>query len=141
MALEITLGEIKAYLLDEADFNRSWADGRRGGPTPPAIEYATRRNAHAEKLESWAAAISEMIESLQRRAPAPASSTEAVQYRLLDRGRDTIQADDEFLREDGVTWVKDPAGVFVGCTYQGDILLPARRAIEAAHGITKGDGT
>jgi len=56
-------------------------------------------------------------------------------YRLLERGRDRIQAADEFLREDGVTWRTDPSGIFVGCVYEGNILLPARRAVEAAPSI------
>ena len=74
------------------------------------------------------------LDAVRRAQPAPAASP-APAYRLLERGRDTIQADDEFLREDGVTWRKDPSGIFVGCTYEGNILLPARRAITAAHGI------
>lgn len=57
-------------------------------------------------------------------------------YRLLVRGVDTIEADDEFLRDDAKTWATNPNGVFVGMTYQGNALLPARRAIERAHGIT-----
>lgn len=62
---------------------------------------------------------------------AQADAQDAEQYRLLQRGQDTIQADDEFLREDGVTWRKDPSGIFVGAIYEGNILLPARRAIAA----------
>ncbi|RQO83580.1 hypothetical protein DBV10_04220 [Acidovorax sp. FJL06] len=59
-------------------------------------------------------------------------------YRLLQRGRDTIQADDEFLREDGVTWCNDPSGIFVGIIYEGNILLPARRAIAPKDGDQHG---
>lgn len=62
--------------------------------------------------------------------PTQAQAGAVPQYRLLVRGQDTIQADDEFLREDGVTWRQDPSGIFVGCMYEGTILLPARRAIK-----------
>ncbi len=50
-------------------------------------------------------------------------------YRLLQRGVDTIQASDEFLADDGVTWEAVGRGIFVGMTYIGG-MLPARRAIE-----------
>ena len=69
---------------------------------------------------------------------AQAQAGAAPRYRLLVRGQDTIQADDEFLREDGATWLKDPSGIFVGCMYEGTIFLPARRAIDEAHGIKGG---
>ena len=62
--------------------------------------------------------------------PTHAQAGAVPQYRLLVRGRDTIQADDEFLREDGVTWRKDQSRIFVGCMYEGTILLPARRVIK-----------
>ena len=69
---------------------------------------------------------------------AQAQAGAVPRYRLLVRGQDTIQADDEFLREDGATWLKDPSGIFVGCMYEGTIFLPARRAIDEAHGIKGG---
>ncbi|MBV7457361.1 Lar family restriction alleviation protein [Acidovorax sp. sif1233] len=74
------------------------------------------------------------IAAWNRRAPTTTQEP-VVHYRLLVRGQDRIQASDEFLREDGVTWRTDPSGIFVGCVYEGNILLPARRPIEAAHGI------
>ena len=70
--------------------------------------------------------------------PTQAQAGAVPRYRLLVRGQDTIQADDEFLREDGATWLKDPSGIFVGCMYEGTIFLPARRAIDEAHGIEGG---
>ena len=79
-------------------------------------------------------AIAGIIERRLWALPSPqaqADARDAEQYRLLLRGQDTIQADDEFLREDGVTWRKDPSGIFVGIIYEGNILLPARRAIAA----------
>ena len=50
------LAEVRAYLAEEADFNRSWTDGRRGSKTPrPA--YVQRRIELAEQREAWCAAI------------------------------------------------------------------------------------
>ena len=50
--------EAARYLREEADFNRSWTDGRRGSPPPsPRSGYATRRIELAEERESWALAI------------------------------------------------------------------------------------
>lgn len=65
-------------------------------------------------------------------AEAPRSLAAQERYRLLVRGVDTIQAGDEFLQDDAVTWQPDPNGIFVGMTYVGNVLLPARRAIEPA---------
>ena len=62
--------------------------------------------------------------------PTQAQAGAVPQYRLLVRGRDTIQADDEFLSEDGVTWRKDQSRIFFGCMYESPILLPARRVIK-----------
>ena len=58
----------------------------------------------------------------------PAGASPA--YRLLQRDIDTVQADDEFLRDDAVTWQADPQGIFVGMAYMSNVLRPARRAIE-----------
>lgn len=63
---------------------------------------------------------------------ASARAVPESRYRLLERGVDTIQPGDEFLQDDGVTWRQDPNGLFVGMTYHGNALLPARRAIAAA---------
>jgi hypothetical protein len=62
-------------------------------------------------------------------APRPPAAKD--RYRLLVRGVDTIQAEDEFLQDDAVTWQPDTNGIFVGMTYVGNVLLPARRAIKA----------
>ena len=45
-----------AYLREEADFNRSWADGRRGQPLDTPA-YKARRIEAAEEREAWAEAI------------------------------------------------------------------------------------
>ena len=70
---------------------------------------------------------------------AAASPTPPAQqkYRLLERGVDVIEPTDEFLQEDGVSWVTYSIGIVVGMTYRGSVLLPARRplGIETAHGI------
>lgn len=86
---------------------RQWACGCHGSST---FEYSTE-----QAIISW-----------NRRAPAAPHK----RYRLLVRSVDTIQAGDEFLQDDAVTWQPDPNGTFVGMTYVGNVLLPARRAIE-----------
>lgn len=62
---------------------------------------------------------------------------EPASYRMLT-AQDTIEPQDEFLREDCITWAIDPAGVFVGARYQpGSALRVARRRLP---GITKEPG-
>lgn len=63
-------------------------------------------------------------------AAAPSPPAAQKRYRLLVRNVDTIQADDEFLRDADSTWRIDPCGIFVGMPYMSNVLLPARRAIE-----------
>lgn len=58
--------------------------------------------------------------------------TEQRTYRLLQAGIDKIEAADEFLSDDTNTWAVDPNGIFVGVTYMGNVLRPARRAIISA---------
>jgi hypothetical protein len=48
--------EAAAYLREEADFNRSWTDGRRN-PGTRDEEYMARRIEIAVRREQWAAAI------------------------------------------------------------------------------------
>lgn len=47
-----------AHLREEADFARSWVDGRR---PDHGEEYKAVRLAHAEKLERWIAAIERLV--------------------------------------------------------------------------------
>lgn len=56
-----------AYLRTEADFNRSWADGRRGADRNFPEAYKARRRELAEERERWADAI----ERLARSSAAP----------------------------------------------------------------------
>ncbi|MEG0002631.1 MAG: hypothetical protein RR928_18505 [Comamonas sp.] len=63
-------------------------------------------------------------------AAAPRPPAAQKHYRLLQRNVDTIQADDEFLRDDAATWKTDPKGIFVGMPYMSNVPRPARRAIE-----------
>lgn len=49
-----------AYLRLEADFNRSWTDGRRGQPLDTPA-YKARRIEAAEERERWAAAIESLV--------------------------------------------------------------------------------
>lgn len=76
------------------------------------------------------AGIPERYAALLAAAPRPPAAQK--RYRLLERGIDTIQADDEFLRDADSTWRIDPQGIFVGMPYMSNVLLPARRAIETA---------
>lgn len=76
------------------------------------------------------------VRYLYAAAPRPPAAQECKPqaYRLLERGVDTIQADDEFLCDDVATWQAVGRGIFVGMVYLGG-MLPARRAIEAVQGI------
>ena len=49
------------YLRDEADFNRSWIDGRRGGCHAPG--YIERRKELADERDAWADAIEKLVAS------------------------------------------------------------------------------
>lgn len=62
-----TLRALVAYLREEADFNRSWTDGRRGGPANPRDEYVNRRLELAARSDGWA----DQVEALLVAAPSP----------------------------------------------------------------------
>lgn len=47
------------YLRDEADYNRSWVDGRRGDVRDQ--RYVERRTAVANEREAWADAIEQLV--------------------------------------------------------------------------------
>lgn len=51
--------EAAAYLREEADFNRSWTDGRRRFSESPG--YIARRLELAEQREAWAMAIEALV--------------------------------------------------------------------------------
>jgi hypothetical protein len=65
------IAELVAYLRDEADFNLSWTDGRRGEPREPA--YVARRMELARQRDRWADAVCALASSGP--APCPASVT------------------------------------------------------------------
>lgn len=52
-----SLAEAEQYLRAEADFNRSWTDGRRGADQNPSAEYIARRLELARQRDEWADAI------------------------------------------------------------------------------------
>ncbi len=52
------------YLREEADFNRSWTDGRRGAGKQTK-EYIARRIELAEERERWADAIEKLVNKLE----------------------------------------------------------------------------
>lgn len=58
------LAELKKHLEEEADFNRSWTDGRRGAHKVSSqdSDYIARRIALAEKREMWAKDVGSMID-------------------------------------------------------------------------------
>lgn len=58
-----------------------------------------------------------------------ATAGAAPAYRLLQPGVDTIQATDEVLADDVVTWKAVGRGIFAGMTYIG-AMLPVRRALK-----------
>lgn len=49
------------HLRDEADFNLSWTDGRRGGPARPVEDYIKRRLEAAGERTAWADGIEALL--------------------------------------------------------------------------------
>lgn len=79
---------------------------------------------------------------VQHKAAAPQAEPqperEPLSYRLLT-ALDTIQADDEFLQEDCISWAIDANAVFAGARYQpGSCFRVARRKL-AGIGTKGGD--
>lgn len=72
-----------------------------------------------------------LLDAQPAEVPVPMTMTE--QWRLLNSG-DQIQAGDECLQDDCVTWLP-LAGWEVGMTYNPHVLVPMRRRVEA-FGIT-----
>lgn len=63
--------EAAEHLREEADFNRSWIDGRKhvdpkGNLVRDFDGYVERRKEVAEQRESWANAIDELIAKFQK---------------------------------------------------------------------------
>lgn len=54
-----TLRAAAAYLREEADFNRSWVDGRRNARGTDTDGYVARRLELAAERDAWAEAIEE----------------------------------------------------------------------------------
>lgn len=89
---------------------------------PCAVEHVRMVLAAPQEWEGYE------VRCLYVAAPLPPAAQK--RYRLLVRNVDTIQANDEFLRDADSTWQIDPQGIFVGMPYMSNVLLPARRAIE-----------
>ncbi|MNY88255.1 hypothetical protein D3C78_45110 [compost metagenome] len=91
----------------------------------------------ADELNRMHARILELEQGkcLHQIAEPAAQGLDAQQYRLIDHG-ELIEAGDEFLMDDFMTWEIDPKGIFVG-TPLGIAFRPARRAIaaQAKHGV------
>jgi hypothetical protein len=62
------LAALVAHLREEADFNRSWTDGRRGAAPSPA--YVARRLELATERDRWADAVRALIEEVEPAAEA-----------------------------------------------------------------------
>jgi hypothetical protein len=54
MTMPNPAAEVVAYLREEADFNRSWTDGRRGPPFGADAGYIARRKELANQRDNWA---------------------------------------------------------------------------------------
>jgi len=61
-----------AYLREEADFNRSWTDSRRGGPANPREKYVKRWLELAARSDGWA----DQVEALLVASPSPQGEAE-----------------------------------------------------------------
>ena len=55
------LQQLITYLRAEADFNRSWTDGRRGVPFANDETYKQRRIELSVEREQWAAEVEKML--------------------------------------------------------------------------------
>jgi hypothetical protein len=55
------LAEAAAHLREDADFNRSWIDGRRGDRNAYSETYINRRLEVAAQRDRWADAIQSII--------------------------------------------------------------------------------
>jgi len=60
------LSRLVTYLREEADFNRSWTDGRRKRPGSDEEGYKARRIELAEEREAWAAEIERLQAELKK---------------------------------------------------------------------------
>lgn len=71
------MNDLKTHLLEDADFNRSWADGRRGGMSHATTEFTQKRIAAAEERERWAKQI-EKLEAAEAAARKAVAAFEAL---------------------------------------------------------------
>lgn len=66
--LDTSLEALVAHLREDADFNRSWTDGRRGTVSEKPPAYIARRIAIAAQREAWADAVTALSASREERA-------------------------------------------------------------------------
>ena len=66
--LDTSLEALVAHLREDADFNRSWTDGRRGTVSEKPAEYVARRIAIAAQREAWADAVTALSSSREARS-------------------------------------------------------------------------
>lgn len=59
------LDDVEKYLREEADFNRSWTDGRRGANRANSEQYIAARITAANIRDEWADATAEAKKILE----------------------------------------------------------------------------
>ncbi len=108
---------VREHLTAAYVCNRVWEDWSYNTMGPDDFIEASE----TEMADEIAVAILERLSQPAMPADAPA-------YRLLGAG-EIIQANDEFIANDGVTWSAAGTGIWVGMPYT-HVLKTARRRIE-----------
>lgn len=94
-AIERKANTASGYLREEADFNRSWVDGRRSHGNHLSKYSIARRIALAEQREEWAGAIDALIariRELESPRPTPKPLAEGELESALRMNADEIRA-------------------------------------------------
>lgn len=92
--------EAVAHFRDDADFNRSWADGRRGHIQPTNADYIARRLEVAAQRECWADAIEAREAKIERLRRVELAAGNLDRYSLVI---DSAVRNDDPGNADGVT--------------------------------------
>lgn len=122
-----------AALRDDPDYAWSWHCNVAMAAFDEGLSHYAANKAAARFLRALAGV--ETTEHPGFPSPTPQAVPMTDQWRLLNSG-EQIQAGDEALQDDCVTWVS-LVGWEVGTSYNPSILLPMRRRAEAPHGITQ----
>jgi len=104
------LDALASYLLQEADFSRSWTDGRRGADVPKSEAYNARRIEIAEEREGWVAEIAALRARLAGAEAANAEQSKTlVEHTELTGHIDTVEECRDFLAHEAAN-EGDPSG-------------------------------